>query len=613
LARSFRLKWLFQQDRVATMPAARALFSNSAARDRTKIAHLNEIPMSFTQNVCRSMTVGFGTLTLAALGTVISTSALAQAATLSPAAEQAAKSQITRNTLEAPIRFLADDLLEGRGPATRGDELARLYLARELQSMGYAPGFDGKWEQPIDVVGVSTKTPDTWSFTGKNGNVDLKWYEDYIGASGVQKATAGFDDAQVVFVGYGIEAPEYKWDDFKGTDVKGKVLLMLNNDPDWDPKLFEGNKRLYYGRWVYKYESAARHGAAGVIIVHTTPSAGYPFQVVQSSWSGEQFELPDEGEPRIQFRGWSTEAGARKLAKAGGQDLDKLIAAARSPKFKPIPLALKTSLKLENKIAKVKTANVGGLLEGSDPALKNEVVVVTAHHDHLGIGPPDASGDKIYNGAEDNAAGCAQVLAIARAMAALPQRPKRSVLVLFVAAEEQGLLGSKYYSLHPTFVPGRIAANINYDGGSFRGRTRDLTLLGYGKSSLDAIVKELLQKQGRTLVPDQFPDRGYFYRSDQFNFAKIGIPALYFDRGTDVIGKPAGWGKQQQEEWEEHTYHQPSDQINDSWIFDGMIEDSQIGFYAAWLVAEARAMPVWNKGDEFEAARLESLKNAASH
>jgi len=565
--------------------------------------------MSFTQNVCRSMTVGLGALTLAALSTL----AVAQSFTLSPAAEAAAKSQITRNTLEAPIRFLADDLLEGRGPATRGDELARLYLARELQSMGYAPGIDGKWQQSIDVVGVSTKAPDTWSFTGKNGNVDLKWYEDYIGASGVQKSSSGFDDAQVVFVGYGIEAPEYKWDDFKGTDVKGKVLLMLNNDPDWDPRLFEGKTRLYYGRWVYKYESAARHGAAGVIIVHTTPSAGYPFQVVQSSWSGEQFELPDEGEPRIQFRGWSTEAAARKLAKAGGQDLDKLIAAARSPKFKPVPLSLTTSIKLESKISKVKTANVGGLLEGSDPVLKKEAVVVTAHHDHLGIGPPDAKGDKIYNGAEDNAAGCAQVLAIARAMAALPQRPKRSVLVLFVAAEEQGLLGSKYYSEHPTFAPGRIAANINYDGGSFRGRTRDLTLLGYGKSSLDAMVKALLQKQGRTLVPDQFPDRGYFYRSDQFNFAKIGVPALYFDRGTDVIGKPAGWGKQQQEEWEEHTYHQPSDEINDSWVFDGMIEDATIGFYSAWLVAEAETLPTWNKGDEFEATRLQALKKVATH
>ena len=569
--------------------------------------------MSFTHNVCRSMTAA--ALMFAVIGFFAPMPrASAESAAVSSAAEKAANAQITRATLEAPIRFLADDLLEGRGPATRGDELSRLYLARELQALGYEPGGPGaKWEQPIDVVGITAKTPEKWSFTGKAGNVDLQWYDDYMGASGVETATAGFANAGVVFVGYGIEAPEYKWDDFKGTDVRGKVVVMLNNDPDWDDKLFAGKARLYYGRWVYKFESAARHGAAGVIIIHTTPSAGYPWQVIQTSWSGEQFELPPEGEPRVQFRGWATESAARRLVKAGGQDLDKLIAAAKSRNFKPIPLALETTFRFENKVSRVKTANVAGLLPGSDPQLKSEVVILSAHHDHLGIGPPDATGDKIYNGAEDNASGCAQVLAIARAMAALPERPRRSVLVLFLAAEEQGLLGSQYYAMHPTFEPGKIAANVNYDGGSIRGRTRDLTLIGYGKSSLDGIVKTLLEKQGRVLVPDQFPDRGFFYRSDQFNFAKIGVPALYFDRGTEVIGKPPGWGRQQQEEWEEHTYHQPSDQVTGQWVFDGMIEDAKIGFHAAWLVAQADAMPVWNKGDEFEAARLSALKKASAH
>jgi Zn-dependent M28 family amino/carboxypeptidase len=567
--------------------------------------------MSFAQNVCRSMKVAL-VLSLALAVSSLATVAVAQSVTVSPAAEQAAKSQITQATLEAPIRFLADDLLEGRGPATRGDALARLYLARELQGLGYQPGFEkGSWEQPIDIVGITSAAPKSWSFAGKSGNVDLKWYDDYIGTSGVQTPSSGFENAEVVFVGYGIQAPEYKWDDFKGTDVKGKVLIMLNNDPDWDPKLFAGNMRLYYGRWVYKYESAARQGAAGVIIVHTTPSAGYPWQVVQSSWSGEQFELPAESEPRVQFKGWATEAAARKLVQAGGKDLDKLIAAAKNRNFKPVPLQLKTSIKLENKVSRVKTANVAGVLPGSDPKLKDEVVVLTAHHDHLGIGPPDSTGDTIHNGAEDNASGCAQVLAIARAFAALPEKPRRSVLVLFVAAEEQGLLGSKYYAEHPTFAPGKIAANINYDGGNFRGRTKDLTLIGYGKSSLDAIAKGLLVKQGRTLVPDQFPDRGFYYRSDQFNFSKIGVPALYFDRGTDYIGKPAGWGKQLQEEWEEKTYHQPSDEIDDTWEYDGMIEDAQIGFYAAWLVAQSDELPTWNKGDEFEAARLQALKAVA--
>ncbi len=522
--------------------------------------------------------------------------------------EAVAKAQITQGSLEAPIRFLASDALEGRGPATRGDTLARLYLATELQSLGYLPGGEkGGWEQTVDVVGTTAQLPAVWSFTGKGGNIDLKLSDDYIAGSGVQSPTAAIENAGLVFVGYGIEAPEYKWDDFKGVDVKGKVLVMLNNDPDWDPKLFAGNTRLYYGRWVYKYESAARHGAAGVIIVHTAPSAGYPWQVVQSSWGGEQFELPAEGEPRVQLKGWATEAAARRLVKAGGQDLDKLIAAARSRSFKPVPLALKTSIKFDNKVSRVRTANVAGLLPGSDPKLKDEVVIYSAHHDHFGIGDPDSTGDNIYNGAEDNASGCAQVLAIARAMAALPERPRRSVLMLFVAGEEQGLLGSKYYSLHPTFAPGKIAANINYDGGNFRGRAKDLTYIGYGKSSLDGIVNALVAKQGRKVVPDQFPDKGYFYRSDQFNFAKIGAPAMYFGRSTEYVGKPADWGRMQEDDWTEHIYHQPSDEITSEWVFDGMIEDASIGFYAGWLIAEADAMPTWNPGDEFEAARKKAL------
>jgi len=575
--------------------------------------------MTFSQNSFNSMTSRFFRILMAAAVTSL-TSALAladssaQPASLPAAAEQAAKVGITRGSLEAPIRFLASDALEGRGPATRGDTLARLYLATQLQFLGYQPGgVNGTWEQPFDIVGITAKSPSSWSFKGKSGDVELKWSEDYIGASGVQTDVSKFDNSQVVFVGYGIEAPEYQWDDFKGADVKGKVLMVLNNDPDWDPKLFGGKTRLYYGRWTYKYESAARHGAAGVIIVHTTPSAGYPWQVVQSSWGGEQFDLPAGDEPRLQFRAWATEEASRRLAKAGGQDLDKLIAAARNRNFKPVPFTLTTSFRVDNKISRVKTANVAGFLPGSDPKLKNEVVIYSAHHDHLGIGEPNAKGDRIYNGAEDNASGCAQVLAIARAMAALPQRPRRSILALFVAGEEQGLLGSKYYSLHPTIAPGRIAANINYDGGNFRGRTRDLTAIGYGKSSLDAIARSILEHQGRKLLADQFPDRGYYYRSDQFSFAQIGVPALYFDSGTDFIGRPPGWGKQQKEEWEERDYHQPSDEINDSWVFDGMIEDAQVGFYAGYEVAQADALPTWTPGDEFEAVRKKELAQVAKH
>src|SRR5688572_7976658 len=540
---------------------------------------------------------------------VVFTAARAAAPADIPAAvADVAKARITAATLRAPIRFLASDELEGRGPATRGDALARLYLSAELESLGYQPGGEGgTWEQAVDVVSVTAKLPAAWKFTGRNGDFDLKWSEDYIAGSGVQSPSAEIRDAGLVFVGFGIEAPEYKWDDFKGVDVRGKVLVMLNNDPDWDPKLFAGKARLYYGRWSYKYESATRHGAAGVIIVHTAPSAGYPWQVVQSSWGGAQFELPAGDEPKIQLKGWATEDAARRLLKAGGADLDKLVAAAKTRGFRPVPINLRTSIKFENQVSRVRTANVAGLLPGSDPRLKDEVVIYSAHHDHFGIGDPDKTGDTIYNGAEDNAAGCAQVLAIARAMAALPQRPRRSVLVLFVAGEEQGLLGSKYYSLHPTFAPGRIAANINYDGGNYRGRTRDLTQIGAGKSSLDAIAKSLVEKQGRKLVPDQFPDKGYYYRSDQFSFAKIGVPALYFDNGYDYIGKPPGWGKQEHEEWTEHVYHQPSDQLTDAWVFDGMIEDAMVGFEAGWLISQAEQMPTWNAGDEFEAARKKAI------
>jgi Zn-dependent M28 family amino/carboxypeptidase len=546
---------------------------------------------------------------LAALGTALVTAALADSPpTLSPAAQQAAKSYITRNALEAPIRFLASDALEGRGPATRGDQLARLYLQTQLEGLGYQPGGpNGQWQQPFDIVGIKGQFPKSWSFQGKQQRVDLTWRDDYIAVSGLQAENVAIDDAELVFVGYGIQAPEYHWDDFKGANLKGKVLVMLNNDPDWDPQLFAGKRRLYYGRWTYKYESAARQGAAGAIIIHTTPSAGYPWQVVQSSWGGEQFELPAEGEPRVKLKGWTTEDAMRRLLKSSGFDLDKLVNSAHSRSFKPVPLGIRTSISFTTKLSRVQTANVAGLLPGSDPKLADQVVVFSAHHDHFGIGEPDSTGDRIYHGAEDNAAGCAQVLAIARTLVSLPEKPRRSVLILFVAAEERGLLGSLYYALHPTFPAGKIAADINFDGGNIFGRTRDITLVSAGKSSLDQIAELVAKSQGRLVKPDQFPDRGHYYRSDQFSFAKIGVPALYFDDGTDFIGRPPEWGKQKIEEWELKKYHQPGDKLDESWNFDGMVEDAQLGFLSGWLVAQTDALPTWNPGDEFEGARRKAL------
>jgi Zn-dependent M28 family amino/carboxypeptidase len=540
-------------------------------------------------------------------GLLLAGAALAQAPVPSPV-EEAARTYITRAALEAPIRFLASDLLEGRGPATRADQTARLYLQTRLEGMGYHGAFaNGAWQQPFDIVGIRSQLPQKWSFQGKSGSADLVLRDDYIGVSGLQQENVSIEDAELVFVGYGIQAPEYQWDDFKGAKLAGKILVMMNNDPDWDPHLFAGKRRLYYGRWTYKYESAARQGAAGAIIIHTTPSAGYPWQVVQSSWGGEQFDLPAAGEARVRLKAWATEEATRRLMKAGGFDLDKLVAAARSRSFRPVPLGVRTSIAFSNQLSRSQTANVGGLLPGSDSRLGAEALIYSAHHDHFGIGAPDPSGDRIYHGAVDNASGCAQVLAIARAFAALPQRPRRSVLMLFVAGEERGLLGSGYYAGHPSFAPGRIAANINIDGGSIFGRTRDVSLISMGKSSLDDVAAAVAKYQGRVVVPDQFPDRGYFYRSDQFSFAKIGVPALFFGEGTDVIGRPAGWGKEQHDEWELKKYHQPSDKLEDSWNFDGMIEDAQLALLAGWLVAQADAMPGWKPGDEFEAARKREL------
>ena len=544
--------------------------------------------------------------------TALLTVAAAQAAQIPADVERAANAGITRATLEAPIRFLASDLLEGRGPATRGDQLARLYLQTRLEGMGYQPAFaNGAWQQPFDIVGLRSQFPKSWSFQGKGARVALAWRDDYIAASGVQEPSVAVQNAELVFVGYGMQAPEFKWDDFKGMDLKGKLLVVMNNDPDWDPNLFAGKRRLYYGRWDYKYETAARQGAAGAIIIHTTPSAGYPWQVVQSSWGGEQFQLPAGGEPRLKVKAWATENAVKRLLQAGGFDLDKLVAAAHSRDFKPVPLGITTSLTFSNELSKGQTANVGGVLPGSDPRLASQVVVLSAHHDHFGIGEPDASGDRIYHGAVDNASGCAQVLAIARAFAALPQRPRRSIIALFVAGEERGMLGSQYYAEHPSVPAGRIAANINIDGGNIFGRTRDATLISMGKSSLDAVAEQVAKSQGRVLKPDQFPDRGHYYRSDQFSFAKVGVPALFFNSGTDFVGRPAGWGKRQIEQWELKQYHQPSDRLDDSWKFEGMIEDAKLDMLSAWLVAQADAMPTWNPGDEFEAARQRALAAVA--
>jgi Zn-dependent M28 family amino/carboxypeptidase len=519
-----------------------------------------------------------------------------------------AATQITGEYLRDQITRFSADEFEGRGPGTPADEKARAYLVQQLQQIGFEPGGpDQSWQQSFDLVGMTSKLPPQWTFKRGNKTASFKWWDQFIGASGVQQEKVSIKNAEVVFVGYGIQAPEFGWDDFKGEDLKGKILLMLNNDPDWDPALFAGTTRLFYGRWVYKYESAARQGAAGAIIIHTTPSAGYPYQVVQTSWGGEQFELPAANEPRVQIKSWLTAEAAKQLVAMSGNDLDKLIESAKSRDFKPVHLGVTTSLTFSNELHRSTTANVYGVLKGSDPQLASEYVIYTAHHDHLGIGAPDANGDKIYNGARDNASGVATVLAIGKAYKALPTLPKRSIMLLFVAAEEQGLLGSNYYATHPTVESGRIAANINYDSANVWGGTSDVTYIGKGKSTLDATADAVAAAQERIVLPDQLPDHGSFYRSDQFNFAKIGVPALYVSPGMNVIGKPEGWGKTQRDDYEARNYHQPSDEITPQWSFDGMVQDAQFGFWAGVAIANAPSMPMWVPGDEFEAARKSAL------
>jgi Zn-dependent M28 family amino/carboxypeptidase len=525
-----------------------------------------------------------------------------------PAAELAAQ-QITDEYMREIIVEISDDRYEGRGPGTRGDEMARRYLAGRMEELGLEPGAaDGSWQQPFDLVGVNAQQPDSWTFEGHGKSMTLKQWDQFIVSSGVQEKQAVIEDAELVFAGYAIEAPEYRWDDFKGMDLTGKVLLIMNNDPDWDPDLFAGETRLWYGRWDYKYLSAARQGAVGAIIIHTSPSAGYPFQVVQTSWTGAQFELPAGDEPRAQVNGWVTEDTARDLVAMAGYDLDELREDAYNRDFTPVPLGITTSLTMDVEITRVQSANLLGLIPGSDPELKDEVVVYTAHHDHLGIGTPNEEGDAIYNGAYDNATGVAQVLAIARAIKALPTAPRRSVLVNLVGAEEQGLLGSEYYAANPTFPPGKIAANINYDGGNIWGHTHDVTYIGLGKTTIDEIATMIAAEQGRTVKPDQFADKGYFYRSDQFSFAKIGVPAMYLDEGTNFVDRPPGWGREQKNHYTEVNYHQPSDEYDPSWNLEGMIEDARLGYWTGLAIANADEMPSWVPGDEFEAARIEALK-----
>jgi Zn-dependent M28 family amino/carboxypeptidase len=526
---------------------------------------------------------------------------------------ESVQEMISESTLRAHIRFLADDLLEGRGPASQGDALTQLYLETQFQANGLevAPAL-GSYRQVFPMLGLSSTPEPRWEIQSKNGqSARFEYFKDFIAVAGKPDPKIAIKDAELVFVGYGIQAPEFQWDDYKGMDLKGKILVMMNNDPEDDPELFAGSKRLYYGRWDYKYESAARQGAAGAIIIHTDASAGYPFTVIQTSWSGEEFELKDSAGPRLDLKGWMTETATRELFRAGGFDLDQLRQTAEQRDFKPVPLGLNLSTNISCSARERVTANVLGILPGSDPKLSDEYVVFMAHHDHIGMSADrDANGDNIYNGAIDNASGTASLLTILRAIRQSGYRPKRSLLFAAVGAEEQGLLGSKYLAENPPIPNGKLSALINIDGINFLGPTRDVQVIGLGKSSLDQLVQSAATKQGRIVVGDLEPSKGYYYRSDQFSLAKVGVPAVYLHSGHAVRNQPEGWGKKQLQAWTDKHYHQRSDQYDPSWDLSGAIEDIQLLTEVGLSAADAQQMQSWTPGDEFQIAREQAIQKA---
>jgi len=526
-----------------------------------------------------------------------------------PSGFEAAEQSIIPDKLLTDVKIIASDDFEGRGAGTEGDRKARAFLEGRLAEMGFDPLFENdSYQQPVEIIGLDVGHPGNLQFSTANGSsVSFGFGDEYMIMAGSQQPEISVKNAEVVFVGYGIQAPEQHWDDFKGADLEGKVLLMLNDDPDWDENLFAGARKLYYGRWNYKFASAADQGAAGAIIIHTTESAGYPWSVVRASNIGAQFELKAGNEPRTAFNGWLSWESSKKLASLAGQNLEALIESAHSREFKPVPLGVTTSVNLPVEITTNKTANVAGILNGSDVKLSDEMVFLSAHHDHFGIGEPDETGDRIRNGALDNGVAIAQALSIAGAFSQLPKPTKRSIVILFPAVEEQGSLGSRYFVNSGVVYPGRIVADINLELGNVWGRTSDIIAYGLGKSSLDDWLERAASAQHRTIHGEKDVKAGWFYRSDQISFARAGVPAIWFKSGVDFIGHEPGWGEKQYADWIKYKYHSPADEVEVDWNLDGLAEDAQLAFRLAAMLAETDIRPEWYPGDEFEAVRKASL------
>jgi Zn-dependent M28 family amino/carboxypeptidase len=514
--------------------------------------------------------------------------------------------QISGDKIRAHVKYLSSDNLEGRGVGTRGGKLATDYIASQLQAEGVKPGGDnGTYFQRVPLVIVKTRSSASLTFSGSRGATKLRPVTDFVGTSLAQKAVNNFS-AQAIFVGHGISAPEFGWDDYKGVNVKGKVLVFFTNEPpSSDPKFFGGPSLTYYGRWTYKYEQAARLGALAAIIIHTTPTAGYGWEVVRGSNSGEHSqEKLEPGQPSLKFAGWVTESAGRKLIASTGKTITQLLQMADRKDFHPIPLG-KISGHIPVQLRNVDSRNVVGRVEGSDPALSSQAMLFTAHWDHLGIGVP-IHGDKIYNGAVDNATGCGMVLEIARVWAELPQKPRRSGLFVFVTAEEAGLIGSDYYGKHPIVPAGQTAADLNFDAFFPFGKTRDVDVTGAERTSIWPLVQRDAAAMQLRITPDAEPGQGHYYRSDHFSLAKAGIPSFSISAGREYIGKPANFGATAFAQYNEEHYHRPSDEYKEDWNFASMVQMAQFGLRLGMDIASLPALPTWKPNDEFLKARESS-------
>jgi Zn-dependent M28 family amino/carboxypeptidase len=536
-----------------------------------------------------------------------------------PSAAQVAHARgaITAGDVLASIKALSDDSMLGRAPGGPAEPKVITYVTRVFKQLGLAPGNpDGSWTQPVDLLGF-TATPSA-EFTVRGRKIPLKFHTDYVALSRHPEDSINVVNSDIVFVGYGVVAPEYGWDDYKGLDVKGKTIMMLVNDPavpnpndstKLDSTMFKGKAMTYYGRWTYKYEIASDKGAAAAIIVHETGPAGYPYEVVVGSWGRENFDVKETGTSnRVAVESWMALDKAKELFRTAGLDFDSLHKAATRKDFKPVALNAKATFHVRNTGREIQSENVSGKIEGSDPNLRNEYVIYTAHWDHLGK-EGGSKGDQIFNGALDNASGTAALLTLAKAYKALPTPPARSLLFLAVTAEEQGLLGAKWYATHPLYPLNKTLADMNIDGVNQWGKTKDITVVGYGNSTMDDVLGGVLASQGgRTSKADPEPEKGFFYRSDHFEFAKQGVPALYTDAGIEYVGKDSTYGQKKRDEYTENDYHKPSDQVKPDWDLSGAVEDLQAFFQVGYRVAQTDRWPEWKPGNEFKARRDSMLK-----